>query len=130
MKNTNSALLKCLMLLGLVHPTSGHATVLGEPPGEPKAMRRVGFLPEHFRFPSWLTAAGLLDAHGRLYDLTHAERGERIPRLLELVGLASRASSRIGEFSKGMSQRLGLAQAMLAEPNGSIHNYLLIFTIP
>jgi ABC-2 type transport system ATP-binding protein len=79
-------------------------------------MRRIGFLPEHFRFAAWLTAAGLLDAHGRLYNLSRGERQARIPELLGLVGLGKRANSRIGEFSKGMSQRLGLAQALLPNP--------------
>jgi ABC-2 type transport system ATP-binding protein len=104
------------MLLGLVRPTAGQASVLGQPPGEPAAMRRVGFLPEHFRFPAWLTAEGLLDSHGRLYGLTRDERTERIPALLQRVGLGERARSRIGEFSKGMSQRLGLAQALIGDP--------------
>jgi ABC-2 type transport system ATP-binding protein len=104
------------MLLDLVRPTSGRATVLGGRPGDPKVMARVGFLPEHFRFPPWLSARGLLDVHGRLHGMRDDERGARIGAVLERVGLAHWADSRVGTFSKGMSQRIGLAQALLAEP--------------
>jgi ABC-2 type transport system ATP-binding protein len=104
------------MLLGLVEPTSGEARLLGHRPGDPAIMGRVGFLPEQFRFPSWLTAADFLDVHGRLYGLPAAERRARIPRLLERVGLADRARSKLGEYSKGMMQRVGLAQALLNDP--------------
>ncbi len=104
------------MLLGLVHPTSGEARVLGCRPGDPTAMRRIGFLPEHFRFPPWLTAYNFLDLHGQLYGLGAAVRRARIPRLLDRVGLGGRARSRLGEFSKGMQQRIGLAQALLNDP--------------
>jgi len=104
------------MLLGLVHATAGEARLFGCAPGDPRAMARVGFLPEHFRFHPWLTGAGFLDLHGRLYGLDAAERKERIPRLLERVGLADRAGTRLAEFSKGMAQRIGLAQALLNDP--------------
>ncbi len=104
------------MLLGLVYPTGGEARVLGQRPGNPVAMARVGFLPEHFRFPAWLTAWDFLDMHGRLYGLSRAERRKRIPRLLERVGLGDRMRSRLGEFSKGMQQRAGLAQAIMNDP--------------
>ena len=105
------------MLLGLVHPTSGEALVLGRRPGESHAMARIGFLPEHFRFPPWLTAYNFLDMHGQLYGLNSAERRARIPILLERVGLEGRSRSRLGEFSKGMQQRVGLAQALLNQPS-------------
>jgi ABC-2 type transport system ATP-binding protein len=104
------------MLLGLVHPTSGQARILDCAPGDPQVMGRIGFLPEHFRFHPWLTAAGFLDVHGRLYGLTNGQRRERIPKLLERVGLADRANARLAEFSKGMLQRIGLAQALLSDP--------------
>jgi len=104
------------MLLGLVYPTGGEARVLGQRPGNPVAMARVGFLPEHFRFPAWLTAWDFLDMHGRLYGLSRTERRRRIPRLLERVGLGDRMRSRLGEFSKGMQQRAGLAQAIMNDP--------------
>jgi ABC-2 type transport system ATP-binding protein len=104
------------MLLGLVRPTSGEARVLGCEPGKPEAMRRVGFLPEHFRFPPWLTAHNFLDVHGQLFGLSAAERRERIPTLLDRVGLGGRGRSKLGEYSKGMQQRVGLAQALLNHP--------------
>ena len=105
------------ILLGLVHATSGRAQVLECAPGDPRVMGRIGFLPEHFRFHPWLTAAGFLDVHGRLYGLTTDQRRERIPRLLGRVGLADRANARLAEFSKGMLQRIGLAQALLNDPD-------------
>jgi len=105
------------MLLGLVHPTSGEAFVLERRPGESQAMARIGFLPEHFRFPPWLTAYNFMDMHGQLYGLNAAERRARIPLLLERVGLGGRSQSRLGEFSKGMQQRVGLAQALLNHPS-------------
>jgi ABC-2 type transport system ATP-binding protein len=104
------------MLLGLVHPTSGSAQIFDREPGDPQAMGCIGFLPEHFRFHPWLTAAGFLDLHGRLHGLTDAQRKDRIPKLLARVGLADRANARLAEFSKGMAQRIGLAQALLNEP--------------
>jgi ABC-2 type transport system ATP-binding protein len=104
------------MLLGLVYPTDGQAQILGHPPGNPDAMSRIGFLPEHFRFHAWLTAADFLDLHGRLYGMSASQRRQRIPELLERVGLADRANTRLAEFSKGMTQRIGLAQALLNEP--------------
>ncbi|MFB3909054.1 MAG: ATP-binding cassette domain-containing protein [Candidatus Eisenbacteria bacterium] len=105
------------MLLGLVRPSAGEARVLGRRPGDPEAMARVGFLPEHFRFPGWLTAAELLEMHGRLYGIDAARLRVRVPELLERVGLGDRARTRLGEFSKGMSQRIGLAQAILPDPD-------------
>ena len=104
------------MLLGLVAPSGGEARVLGRPPSHPAAMARVGFLPEHFRFHEWLQAAELLDMHARLYGMDPAARRRRIPELLEQVGLAEHARRPIAGFSKGMLQRIGLAQALLNEP--------------
>ena len=79
-------------------------------------MARVGFLPEHFRFHEWLQAAEFLDFHGRLYGMDAATRRRRIPVLLAQVGLADQAGRQLGRFSKGMLQRIGLAQALLNEP--------------
>ncbi len=104
------------MLLGLTEPTSGHASLLGQPLGSREARAQVGFLPEHFRFHEWLTAAEFLDLHGRLYAMERSERRSVIPELLELVGLADRAATRLSAFSKGMLQRIGLAQALLNNP--------------
>lgn len=104
------------VLLGIVHPTSGTARLFGQPAGDPDARRKLGYLPENHRFPTYLTARQTLDVYGRLADLTDTARKERIPRLLEDVGLASWEDTRVGKFSKGMMQRLGLAQALLSEP--------------
>ena len=104
------------MLLGLVSPTSGEAKVLGCPVGDVKTRSRVGFLPEHFRFYDWLTPPELLKLHGRLYGMSRAKLRERIPVLLELVGLTPHRDKRLRDFSKGMLQRIGLAQALLNEP--------------
>lgn len=105
------------MLLGLVSPTSGSATVLGRPVEDVAARRRIGFLPEHFRFYDWLTAAELLDLHGRLYGMTRTELRARIPQLLDRVGLTPHRDKRLRDFSKGMMQRIGLAQALLNSPD-------------
>jgi ABC-2 type transport system ATP-binding protein len=104
------------MLLGLVFPTSGEAEILGRPAGDVKTRSRVGFLPEHFRFYDWLTPAELLKLHGRLYGMSQSVLRERIPTLLDLVGLTPHRDKRLQEFSKGMLQRIGLAQALLNDP--------------
>ena len=105
------------MLLGLVFPTSGEAQILGCPVGDVKTRSKVGFLPEHFRFYDWLTPTELLKLHGRLYGMSHAKLRERIPVLLDLVGLTPHRDKRLRDFSKGMLQRIGLAQALLNEPD-------------
>jgi ABC-2 type transport system ATP-binding protein len=89
---------------------------MGAPPGDWRARRQVGFLPEHFRFHEWLRADEFLDVHGQLYGMSSSERQERIPQMLELVGLTDEARRRLGQFSKGMLQRVGLAQALLNQP--------------
>jgi len=104
------------MLLGLVTPTSGEAQVLGRSTRNAEARRKIGFLPEHFQFYSWLTARELLRVHGRLYGMPRASVEGRAWALLELVGLGAHADKRLREFSKGMLQRIGLAQALLNEP--------------
>jgi ABC-2 type transport system ATP-binding protein len=104
------------MLLGLVWPTSGTAELLGRPAGDVKTRSRMGFLPEHFRFYDWLTSTELLKLHGRLYGMSHRTLEERIPALLDTVGLAPHRGKRLKDFSKGMLQRIGLAQALLNEP--------------
>jgi ABC-2 type transport system ATP-binding protein len=104
------------LLLGLARPTAGEALVLGRRPEEWQARAAVGFLPEHFRFHQWLTGAEFLDVHGRLYGMLQPERRRRIAELLALVQLEDKADTRLGEFSKGMLQRIGLAQALLPRP--------------
>jgi ABC-2 type transport system ATP-binding protein len=105
------------MLLGLVFPTSGEAQILGCPVGDVKTRGKVGFLPEHFRFYDWLTPTELLRLHGRLYGMSHAKLREHIPVLLDLVGLTPHRDKQLRDFSKGMLQRIGLAQALLNEPD-------------
>ncbi|GIM90858.1 ABC transporter ATP-binding protein [Paractinoplanes toevensis] len=102
------------MLLGLVRPDAGEVMLLGRPATEPGSRARVGYLPELFRYQPWLTAAEVLDLHVRLAGaaVPAADRRE----CLGLVGLADRAGDRVGGFSKGMQQRLGLAVALVARP--------------
>jgi len=104
------------MLLGLIAPTSGRGTLLGAPLGDRRARSRVGFLPEHFRFHECLTGREFLRIHGRLHGLGGAALERRVHALLERVGLVAAADRRLSEFSKGMVQRAGLAQALVAEP--------------
>ncbi|QYR19255.1 ABC transporter ATP-binding protein [Paenibacillus sp. sptzw28] len=109
------------MLAGLHRPDYGHATMLGLPLGRPEARRKLGYFPELFRFQDWLTPAEVLRFHGRLSGLrpqetrTPAFRG-RVRDTLDLVGLSEAADRRVGGFSKGMQQRLGLAAALLLDP--------------
>src|SRR5215208_6068364 len=104
------------MLLGLVSPTSGSASLLGAPIGDRLTLTRVGFLPEHFRFQEWLTAGEFLQLHGELLGMeTHALKA-RQDELLERVGLSSFRDKQLRTFSKGMLQRIGLAQALLNHP--------------
>jgi ABC-2 type transport system ATP-binding protein len=105
------------MLLGLVKPTAGEALVLGQPSGDVQIRRKIGFLPEDFRFFSWLSAAELLGLHGRLSGMSAKSLRERVPKFLELVGLTPHREKRLREFSKGMLQRIGLAQALIHEPD-------------
>jgi ABC-2 type transport system ATP-binding protein len=105
------------ILLGLVRPTSGEARIFGKPAGDAEARRQVGYLPENFRFHDWLTGSALLEFHARLAGLSQAERRERIPRVLDLVGLGGRGDDRIRGYSKGMTQRIGLAQAIIHDPD-------------
>jgi ABC-2 type transport system ATP-binding protein len=102
------------MLLGLTRPDAGEVLLLGGPGSDPRARERVGYLPELFRYQPWLTADEVLALHVRLSGarVSDDERRER----LQLVGLAERADDRVGGFSKGMQQRLGLAVALVARP--------------
>lgn len=105
------------MLLGLVRPTSGDSFVLGAPSGDVKIRRKIGFLPEDFRFYDWLTATELVRFHGRLSGMTDEKLRKRVPQVIELVGLEPHKNRRVKGFSKGMLQRVGLAQAIVHEPD-------------
>jgi ABC-2 type transport system ATP-binding protein len=104
------------MMLGLIAPTSGSATTLGLPIGNRAALRQIGFLPEHFRFQEWLTAGEFLRVHGRLYGMAASDLKVRTDELLERVGLSDFEDKLLRTFSKGMMQRIGLAQALLNHP--------------
>ena len=104
------------MLLGLTRPSGGQAQLLGHPLGTRDVRARIGFLPEHFRFYDWLSASELLLLHGRLCGLSEAALRRKVPALLERVGLGAQHSKPIRSFSKGMMQRVGLAQAIVNDP--------------
>ncbi|HEV2421470.1 MAG TPA: ABC transporter ATP-binding protein [Candidatus Acidoferrales bacterium] len=104
------------MLLGLVKPTSGQAFLLGKEAGDVRTRQKIGFLPEHFRFYDWLTPGELLRLHGRLCGMSRGRLKTRIPEMLEMVGLGPHRDKRVHDFSKGMMQRIGLAQALIHEP--------------
>ncbi len=102
------------MLLGLVRPDAGEVLLLGQPAADPGARARVGYLPELFRYQPWLTASEVLALHVRLAGVGIPAAAQR--ESLAAVGLADRAGDRLGGFSKGMQQRLGLAVALVARP--------------
>jgi ABC-2 type transport system ATP-binding protein len=104
------------LLLGLARPTSGDGQVLGRPLGDREVRRRIGYLPELFRYQAWLTAREVLELHATLAGLPRPGRDAEIRRVLDLAGIASRSRDRTGGFSKGMQQRLGLAVALLGDP--------------
>jgi ABC-2 type transport system ATP-binding protein len=104
------------MLLGLVRPSAGEALVLGAPLGDRETRRRVGYLPELFRFQALLSGREVLRLHCRLLELPRRAWPAQIDRVLETVGLADRGEDRVGTFSKGMQQRLGLGVALLGDP--------------
>jgi len=100
--------------VGLVHPSRGEARIAGAPAGSRAARRELGYLAEMFRFPGWYTADEVLELHQRLAG-SHGGEAER-KRLLELVGLSDAAGRRVDGMSKGMQQRLGVAQSLVGEP--------------
>jgi ABC-2 type transport system ATP-binding protein len=104
------------MLLSSVHPTGGSARIFGCDASEPEARRPVGYLPENHRFPTYLTGAGMLDLYAALSGVESARRKKLIPELLARVGLDQWGAVRLGKYSKGMLQRVGLAQALIHSP--------------
>lgn len=105
------------VLLGVISSTDGEAFVLDRPAGATAVRRRIGYLPEDHRFPDYHTAASLLDFYGALLDVPRSVRRKRIPEVLEVVGLKARMHYKIRTYSKGMKQRVGLAQALMHDPD-------------
>jgi ABC-2 type transport system ATP-binding protein len=105
------------MLLGLLHPTKGKSLVLGGDGSDPKINSRIGFLPEESYLYRYLNARETLDFYGRLFGLPPKVRKMRIEALLDMVGLKAVANRAVGTFSKGMARRIGLAQALINDPD-------------
>ena len=104
------------MLLGLVRPTNGSATLFGRSVRDPGARRAIGYQPEQFRFPEWMTGSEVLAFHARLARVPSGAIPVAASRALQRVGLGGRGGDRIATYSKGMQQRLALAQALVARP--------------
>jgi ABC-2 type transport system ATP-binding protein len=104
------------MLLGLLHPTKGKALMLGGDGSDPKINSRIGFLPEESYLYRYLNARETLDFYGRLFGLPNKVRKTRIEALLDMVGLKAVANRSVGTYSKGMARRIGLAQALINDP--------------
>src|SRR6202045_2481666 len=104
------------LLMGLIFPTAGSARILGKPISDVEMHRDIGYLPEQPYFYDYLTAAELLDYFARFHDVTSADRNERVERMLKKVGLETARKIQLRKYSKGMLQRVGLAQAILHDP--------------
>jgi ABC-2 type transport system ATP-binding protein len=104
------------LLMGLIFPTAGRARILGKPISDVEMHRDIGYLPEQPYFYDYLTAAEVLDYFARFHDLTAADRKERVQRMLKKVGLETAGKIQLRKYSKGMLQRVGLAQAILHDP--------------
>jgi ABC-2 type transport system ATP-binding protein len=105
------------ILLGIIRYWEGEADLLGQPVGGIAVRARVGYLPEDHRFPEYHSAYSLLDFYGQLLGMTRASRIQRIPEMLEMVGLKERMYYKIRTYSKGMKQRVGIAQALFHDPD-------------
>ncbi len=105
------------LLLGIVFPSSGAGTIHGRAIGSSASKEIVGYLPENHRYPSYLTGRGVLDYFGRLSGIDPATRRQRADTLLAEVNMAEWGRTKVRKYSKGMMQRLGLAQALLNDPN-------------
>lgn len=105
------------LMLGLLNPSAGSISVLGRPPRDVSVRHRIGYMPEESHLYRYLTAAETLDFYGSLFGLGRHERHERSRQLLDMVGLSGAADRRIGEYSKGMARRVGLAQALINDPD-------------
>ena len=105
------------VVLGIAHPSTGQVIVNGYKPKDPRSRKHLGYLPENHRFPEHLTGLGLLEFTGRLHGLKQVEIDARTDRLLEMVDMAKWGNTKIRKYSKGMQQRIGLAQAMMPDPD-------------
>lgn len=105
------------MLVGLLFPTSGRALVLGKPIGDVDVRKKIGYLPENFKYQDWMTGKDLLSFHASLYKLDKRNAAAKMEEVLEIVKLKGHESYRIGTYSKGMQQRIGLACALLPDPD-------------
>ncbi len=110
-----STLVKVLMTV--IRPTIARGKVLGQPVGHKATLARVGYLPEHHRFPDYLTGRQVVDFYGAMAGTPRSERRQRTGHLLEFVGLAAWADKRVRSYSKGMRQRVGIAQALVNDPD-------------
>ncbi|TET63571.1 ABC transporter ATP-binding protein [Candidatus Bathyarchaeota archaeon] len=106
------------ILVGLLKPDGGSVSILSQELGwdKPEVRSRVGYMPELPKLPKHLKGRELLDIYGRMYGMTKEARKKQVPKLLDMVGLRGREDDLIGKYSKGMQQRLGMAQALLNEP--------------
>ncbi|MCZ2856545.1 MAG: ABC transporter ATP-binding protein [Candidatus Bathyarchaeota archaeon] len=106
------------ILVGLLKPDGGSVSILGQELGwdNPDARSRIGYMPELPKLPKHLKGRELLDIYGRMYGMSKEAREKQVPKLLDMVGLKERGNDLTGEYSKGMQQRLGMAQALLNEP--------------
>src|SRR3954464_15568556 len=105
------------MLLGLLHPTKGHIEVFGHSPRHVATKTKIGYMPEESYLYRYLNSYETLDFFGNLFSLPHKERQQRTEQLLEMVGLTQTRTRAVGEFSKGMQRRIGLAQALINDPD-------------
>lgn len=105
------------MILGLLYPTRGRVSIFGRAPDDVRVKNRIGYLPEESFLYRFLNARETLDYYGALFQLQRRERNRRIEELLEMVGLKSAARRPVGEYSKGMARRIGLAQALINDPD-------------
>jgi ABC-2 type transport system ATP-binding protein len=105
------------MLLGLLFPTSGEMTILGKPASDVSKNERIGYLPEESYLYRFLNADETLDFYGRLFNMSAADRARRADELIEMVGLGKARRRQLKEYSKGMTRRIGLAQALINDPD-------------
>lgn len=103
-------------LVGLLFPTSGSAEILGRPLGDLEAKKRMGYLPELFKYQDWMTGKDLLKFHSQLYKLDASKIPSKIEEVLEMVNMKGSENYKIGTYSKGMQQRIGMASALLCDP--------------